>query len=585
MGNLVGQSLGRYHILEQLGEGGMAVVYKALDTKLDRYVAVKVILPSKGHSDKFLKRFEREAKALAGLSHPNIVGVIDYGENHGLPYLVMEYISGGTLKQKFTGKPFSWKESVKISTPIANALSYAHQHKIIHRDIKPSNILITETGSPMLSDFGIAKIVESEETMDITGTGVGIGTPEYMSPEQAQGKIIDARSDVYSLGIVLFEMVTGRKPYQADTPYAVVIKQVNEPVPNPRAFRKDLPLDVEKVLLKALAKNPANRFQSMKEFEDAMDKGSEIKKSTRLPKLPKFATATILVGVLIYLLFLVTRWVPEINNPKSLPVITKTQVPVFVSTSTHLIHETSETPTATKKIVLETPEEENTVPLIIRTPQLVEPEIQDFIYDSFDDTKYNGTYNTTLWNIFYGTLPKPLQMNGYLTFSDGNKKSTQGHEIALQAKSIGVSNLSQIKFIQADLALGNDTNKYFSHIAINVVVPVTSKGQFWIEADLINSKDHPVLLCKIGYFGSKDITEYEQYYGTGLSYGQFNRIQLNLNQAEDKIQWFINDKMVYEFTSKEYGTNIDKPVTVIVNSNRDTNSITTTFIDNFIIGK
>jgi serine/threonine protein kinase len=268
--DLIGQSLGRYHILEQLGEGGMATVYKAYDARLERHVAIKVILTQKQQTEKFLKRFEREARALAQLTHPNIVGIIDYGSHMGLPYLVMEYIPSGTLKVRL-GKPILYQEAARMLAPIARALAYAHEKKIIHRDIKPANILITQSGEPMLSDFGIAKILESEETVDLTGTGIGVGTPEYMSPEQAQGKPVDARSDIYSLGVVLFEMVTGRKPYQADTPMAVVWKQASEPLPRPRQFVIDLPEAVEGILLKALAKNPEDRYSDMGTFAVVLD--------------------------------------------------------------------------------------------------------------------------------------------------------------------------------------------------------------------------------------------------------------------------------------------------------------------------
>ena len=174
---MIGQSIRRYHIVEKLGEGVMATVYKAYDTRLEREVALKVLLQDLRHSEKFLKRFEREARALAQLSHPNIVKVLDYCEHEGMPYLVMEYIAGRTLKEKM-GTPLPYREAANLLAPVARALEYVHQHKIVHRDVKPANILITESGQPMLSDFGIAKMLEAEETMDLTGTGVGVGTPE-----------------------------------------------------------------------------------------------------------------------------------------------------------------------------------------------------------------------------------------------------------------------------------------------------------------------------------------------------------------------------------------------------------------------
>ncbi len=273
MSDLIGQSLGRYHILEQLGEGGMATVYKAFDTRLERDVAVKVIRKSAFSSEvleRMLKRFEREAKALARLTHPNIVGVIDYGEFEGSPYLVMPYLPSGTLKQRL-GKPIPWQDAARILLPIARALQFAHDQGIIHRDVKPSNILITLSGEPMLTDFGIAKILENDEGTALTSTGMGVGTPEYMAPEQWTGNV-SPQSDIYALGVVFYEMVTGRKPYIADTPPAIMLKQATEPLPSPVKFMPNLPEKVEKVILKALAKQPENRYSDMHAFAEALEK-------------------------------------------------------------------------------------------------------------------------------------------------------------------------------------------------------------------------------------------------------------------------------------------------------------------------
>lgn len=295
---LIGQSLGRYHILDQLGRGGMAIVYKAYDTQLERDVALKVIrrgaFPAE-QLDQILKRFEREAKSLANLSHPNILKVMDYGEHEGSPYLVLEYQPGGNLKQKLKGKPMPWEEALRILTPIASALEYAHQRGIIHRDIKPSNILLTDKGIPMLSDFGIAKILETETMETLTGTGVGVGTPEYMAPEQWTGGTTK-QSDIYSLGIVLYELITGLKPYTADTPAAILLKQATEPLQRPGLFARDLPEDVEKALIKALALKPEHRYISMGEFAKVLDilaKNTGTKKDkTELKTLTSITTDT-----------------------------------------------------------------------------------------------------------------------------------------------------------------------------------------------------------------------------------------------------------------------------------------------------
>ena len=282
MPNLTGQSIGRYHILEQLGEGGMAIVYKAYDTRLERNVALKVLrtdqfIPAQLHL--VLQRFEREAKSLAKLRHPNIINILDFGEHEGMPYLVMEYLPGGTLKQKL-GQKIPWQETLQILLPVARGLAYAHQHGVIHRDVKPANILIDHNEEPILTDFGIAKLLEGTEGHTLTGSGVGIGTPEYMAPEQGIGaSTIDARADIYSLGIMLYEMVTGRKPYIADTPMAVVLKQMTDPLPRPTDFVPDLPENVEHVVLKTLAKEPNDRYPDMNSLIVAMESVlTEVKK-------------------------------------------------------------------------------------------------------------------------------------------------------------------------------------------------------------------------------------------------------------------------------------------------------------------
>ncbi len=270
MAGLIGQKIDRYEILEKIGEGGMANVYKALDTRLDREVAIKFIkreaFPPE-QLDMILKRFEREAKSLGRLSHPNIVGVLDYGEYDGAPFLVMTYLPGGTLKQKL-GNPIPWREAVQLILPIAQALKYVHEHSIINRDVKPSNILLTENDQTMLTDFGLAKLFEGRETQ-LTASGAGLGTPDYMAPEQWTGEATTS-SDMYSLGVVLYEMITGHRPYVSDTPAGVLLKQVNEPLPPPNQYIPDLPKNIESVLLKVLARKPEDRYSNMNAFANEL---------------------------------------------------------------------------------------------------------------------------------------------------------------------------------------------------------------------------------------------------------------------------------------------------------------------------
>jgi len=269
MDGMIGKSLGKYQIVEQLGEGGMATVYKAYDAALERYVAIKIIRSASLSDPLFLGRFQREARALAKMDHPYILKVLDYGEQDGVPYLVMPFVGHGTLKQ-YTKDRLPYDRAIGMVLPIAEALSYAHKRNIIHRDIKPANILFGESGEPILSDFGIAKMLDAGEQTQLTGTGLGIGTPAYMAPEQWNG-VADERTDIYALGIVLYELLTSRCPFQAETPAAILIKQVQDPLPRPQMFAPDLPENVEGLIFKALAKDPSLRFQTMQEFIRAMN--------------------------------------------------------------------------------------------------------------------------------------------------------------------------------------------------------------------------------------------------------------------------------------------------------------------------
>lgn len=274
-----GKNIDRYKIVGELGAGGMAVVYRAIDTMLDRSVAIKVIRTEEASREKFVRRFLREAKTLANLSHSNIVKVLDYGEHEGDPYLVMEYIAGGALKASL-GKPMPYAEAAALLAPVARALHYAHQQRIVHRDVKPENILINDSGQPMLSDFGIIKLLDVEESQGLTGTGRVVGTPAYMSPEQIRGRDVDGRSDIYSLGVVFFEMVTGRKPYNAATPIELSMQHLHAPIPKAKQFVRDLPAEVEQIIVKSLAKSPEDRYQTMLAFAQDLEKLSGVSERT-----------------------------------------------------------------------------------------------------------------------------------------------------------------------------------------------------------------------------------------------------------------------------------------------------------------
>ncbi len=366
MSDIFGKTLGRYILLEQLGEGGMAKVYNAYDPRMDKNVAIKIILPSHQYSEVFLERFVLEAKSLAQLSHTNIVKVLDYGEENNQPYIVMDYVGGGTLKEHMN-MPVPWEKAAAFLAPVARALEYVHGQRIIHRDVKPSNILIDNNNQPMLSDFGVVKLMEEEEG-DVAATGVGIGTPDYMSPEQGTGKEADFHSDVYALGIVFFEMVTGQKPYSADTPMAVVIKHVTEPFPLPRSVNSELPPSVEQVILKAVQKDPEKRYQTMGEFAEALEqlargKKADLKKIKKLtlvqrPGQARLRYALAVVVVIALLVVGITGWKYLQPRPvvKPQPPLIILQTRVATSLNTQVV------------VVQATPMLEKTQPATIQKP-------------------------------------------------------------------------------------------------------------------------------------------------------------------------------------------------------------------------
>ncbi len=292
--NLKGRTLGKYELVEWLAKGGMGEVYQAYQPGLDRYVAVKVLHSHLTGNPDFANRFKREATAVARLRHSHILQVFDFDIADDIPYMVMEYIEGPTLQTELRrrvaeGKPITLAETASILKSLASAIDYAHARGIIHRDLKPANIMFTGDGDVVLTDFGIIRILSDAQS---THTEAITGTPAYMSPEQAQGKPADERSDLYSLGIVLYEMVTGQTPFQAESPIAVVIKHIHEPLPFPTNINPDVPLAVEAVLLKALSKNPEERFQRVIELAEAFEQAVGLTTGYMLPPLWTSSEAT-----------------------------------------------------------------------------------------------------------------------------------------------------------------------------------------------------------------------------------------------------------------------------------------------------
>lgn len=261
--------IGHYKILGKIGKGGMGDIYKAIQEPLNRIVALKVLPPNLSRDGEFLRRFEIEAKAISLLQHHNVVSIFDYGEENGLQYFAMQYVDGTDLGRYIAeNKMLPLTEIIDLSKQICRGLRYAHSCNIIHRDIKPQNVLLEKNGVARLSDFGIAKIFSGS---NITMTGSAVGTPEYMSPEQAQGKVLDAQTDIYSLGVVMYEMVTRHPPFTGNNPMAIAYKQVHELPAPPSMKRKDTPKRLELIILKALKKNKHDRYTTVEEMLDHLD--------------------------------------------------------------------------------------------------------------------------------------------------------------------------------------------------------------------------------------------------------------------------------------------------------------------------
>ncbi|MEZ4592907.1 MAG: protein kinase [Chloroflexota bacterium] len=266
---MIPKTIGRYRIKAELGRGGMSTVYLAHDPRFERDVAIKLLPLELLHQPTFRRRFEREAKVVASLDHPAIVPVYDFGEEDGQPFLVMRFMTGGSLAERLKQGAVSIAESARIMAKLAPALDEVHTHGVIHRDLKPSNILFDQRNEPYISDFGTAKLKYAHTKL--TDTGGAVGTPAYMSPEQIQGDAeLDGRSDIYTLGVILFEMLTGKHPYQTNTPIAVAVKHMFEPVPNLQEMEPNLPVACQEVIVRAMAKQRESRYRTAAEFAEAL---------------------------------------------------------------------------------------------------------------------------------------------------------------------------------------------------------------------------------------------------------------------------------------------------------------------------
>jgi len=308
-------TVGPFRIRRLIGRGGMSTVYEADEPNLDRMVALKILPPAFLHEEAFARRFEHEARVIAALEHPNIVPIYASGIDDGLPWLSMRLMSGGSLSDVLSGEPLAADRALSILRSVARALDYAHMKRVVHRDVKPGNILLDNAGNVCVADFGVARLMK--ETNALTSTGVIVGTPQYMAPEQALGGTIDHRCDIYSLGVVAFEMFDGAPPFIAPSPLATLMKHVHDPIPRPA--HAHVPGAVVDVLHKALAKQPRDRWATASEFVEAL--AASVRKATKRRSAGRsiaMATAATMIGVLISCGVIVEMWTQVPETPSAL---------------------------------------------------------------------------------------------------------------------------------------------------------------------------------------------------------------------------------------------------------------------------
>lgn len=561
MEDLTGKQLGPYQVVASLGEGGMAAVYKAYQPGMERYVALK-ILPRHFASDPlFVGRFEQEAKVLAKLQHPHILPVFDFGQADGYSYIVMPFLQSGDLTDLLAGSALSLVQIRRIISQVGDALDYAHAHGLIHRDVKPSNVLLDELGNCLLTDFGIAKILESGSKL--TATGGIIGTPAYMSPEQGLGEKVDGRSDIYALGIMLYEMATGRVPYQAETPMAIMIKHLNDPLPPPRRLNPALHEAVERVILKALAKQPQDRYAAAGEMVRALQ--AAIPETVETPPAPAEADATLVSAAGTTLEAQRQETVEKERSRESvrparqwmlaaaglilLLVIVVAGVIVFAAGGDE---QPDEIPlaAATEKINAVQPTEPDTAQTEPGTAPPLEasptgtPLPTASLYDNFDDPAFDGTWNAALWEADSDEPCEVAQQEGVISF----KMPAQPEETscALRINQPSLVSLEQLGVVEARLQIADDLSGEYVNQGIGIGTEDLPDGDWFAFCGLTAHPDEIEAYFEVANYGGRSSPDISQ--GIPAAYDRWHTFRMEVKPDPLTFACFVDNTFIGSVT-------------------------------------
>lgn len=590
------QMIGSYQIISELGRGGMATVYRAFQPAFNRYIALKVLPAHLAHDQTFVARFSREAQIAAGLKHPNIVEIYEVSTAEPY-YLAMQLVEGETLAAiiRREGK-LEPSRAAAILQQVANALDYAHARGVVHRDVKPSNILLDHAGRAILSDFGIAKAVEGTR---ITQTGVAMGTPEYMSPEQGQGKPADARSDIYSLGIVVYEMLTGRVPFHADTPLATLHQQVYDPPPPPRRLNPRLSPEMEHAVLKALAKDPRARFANGQAMALALQRSLGVRKQVVQPATQMMVTGktvgapthvaerqarrsvrsplAIVLGVMVIVVIVVLGVLGTM--PKGLLSQVAARGPVSSPTATVVPAILIPVPTDTPIPPISTPTDTPTLlPTYTPKPPTATATISSdpTVYDNFNNPAFDGAFNRGRW---YSSDVSPVrQQNGVLVFL--RDPSAVQRDRALEAPSRTVNELG---FLEAKLRIGND---YVGENSTSAKIQVMSQLRaylWWTSCTLTLSPRRPFLICDVSR-GSGDNFEY-QTPEVSARYDTWYTVRIEIDAATFNLRFYVENQLLGSYVPKDAAELRESKLRPRVGLFQQTNSSATAYIDDVRMGR